>query len=251
MSPTAGYGAAAFGAGSLFSFAGNLMKKRVAVPEFKPIDSQAEQKKAVDANAANLPGAQSLASDVNRFNQAELMDALRSAIPNFDQIAENTNRLVQDFTAPGIPQDIQDLIRRKSTARAVEGGYGGSQAATNLELRNLGLTGLELASKKLGAAESWLGFARQNMVAPQFDVTSMFLTPQQQIALSVSERDKQFNRDFANNQISAAQHWRTLMGNEFVEFGSSLKGAGSGMIGSGMGGGGGGTSGGTGMTFRG
>ena len=178
-----GYGAAAFGAGSLFSFAGNLMKKRVAVPAFVPVNAQQQQMKAIQGNAEAMPELEKLGTSVNQYNQGELLDALRNAIPNYDKIAANAGKLVEDYTAPGIPKDIQDLIRRKSAARATEGGYAGSQAATNLELRNLGLTGLELANKKLGAAESWLGFARQNLVAPQFDVTKMFLTPQDQIKI--------------------------------------------------------------------
>lgn len=212
----------------LFSLVGGLIQKKPDVPEFKPVDAGAEQLKSISGNRAALTGASELAGSVNRFNQGELMDALRSAVPNYDQISANAGKLVEEFTAPGIPKDIQDLIRRKSTARAVEGGYGGSQAATNLELRNLGLTGLELASKKLGAAESWLGFARQNMVAPQFDVTSMFLTPQQQIGLAVSERDKQFNRDWSNEVNRANNAWETILGKEM----QSTEGQIVGMVGS-------------------
>ena len=169
---------------------GGLIQKRPNVPEFKPVDAQAEQIKAISGNQAALAKASELASGVNSANQDALLESLKKAIPGYEKISANASKLVEDYTAPGIPKDIQDLIRRKSTARALEGGFGGSQAATNLELRNLGLTGLELAGKKLGAAESWLGFARQNIMAPQFDVSSMFLSPQQQISLAVGERDK-------------------------------------------------------------
>lgn len=228
-----------FGAGSLFSFAGNLMKKRVAVPEFKPVDAQQEQLQAIQGNFAALPEAQALASQVNAFSQDQLLTALRGAIPRFDELNQRGSDLVAEFAAPGIPKDLQALIQRKSAAKSAAGGYAGSQSATNLEARDLGLTGLQLTGQKLSAIESWIGFAKQNTVAPMMDITSQFLRPQEQIALAVSERDKQFNRDFVNSQVTAAQHWRTLMGNEFVEFGGALKGAGSGMMGGGMGGGGG------------
>lgn len=231
-----GFGAALGGAGGLFSFAGNVMKKKVAVPEFKPVDAQAQQAKAIEGNLSNLPEAQRLASEVNTFSQDELIKQLRKAIPNYDELQKRGSEIVTEFSAPGIPKDIQDLIQRRSAAKSLGGGYGGSEAGKNLELRDLGLTGLELAGKKLSAIESWMNFAKSSATSPMMDVTSMFITPQQQISLAVSERDKQFNRDFASNQLQAAQHWRTYLGNEFVEFGGSLKGAGSGMMGGGMGG---------------
>ena len=106
------------------------------------------------------------------------------------------------------------MIQRKSASQALGGGYGGSQAHSNLTLRDLGLTGLDLAGKKLNAAESWLGFARRNIAAPQFDISSMFLTPQQQIGLSTSERDKQFNRDWSNEVNRANNAWETILGKE-------------------------------------
>ena len=233
-----GYGAALSAVGGLFSFAGNVMKKKVTVPIFNEVNAQAQQEKAIEGNLSALPEASRLASGVNEFNQAELLKQLRNAIPNYDQLQQRGSDIVTEFSAPGVPKDIQDLIQRKSSAKALGGGYGGSQSHTNLELRDLGLTGLELAGKKLNAIESWLGFAKQNAMAPMMDVTSMFITPQQQISLAVSERDKRFNRDFAASVLKAQQHWRTYMGNEFVEFGGTLKGVGAGMMGGGMGGGG-------------
>ena len=196
------------------SLIGGLIQKRPDVPEFKPVDAQAQQMKVISGNQAALPEAQKMASGINAANQDMLLENLRKAVPGYDKISANASKLVEDYTAPGIPKDIQDLIRRKSTARALEGGFGGSQAATNLELRNLGLTGLELAGKKLGAAESWLGFARQNIMAPQFDVSSMFLSPQQQISLAVGERDKQFNRAWSNEVNRANNAWETILGKE-------------------------------------
>lgn len=193
---------------------GGLIQKRPNVPEFKPVDAQAEQIKAISGNQAALAKASELASGVNSANQDALLESLKKAIPGYEKISANASKLVEDYTAPGIPKDIQDLIRRKSTARALEGGFGGSQAATNLELRNLGLTGLELAGKKLGAAESWLGFARQNIMAPQFDVSSMFLSPQQQLSVAIGERDKQFNRAWSNEVNRANNAWETVLGKE-------------------------------------
>jgi hypothetical protein len=198
----------------LFSLVGGLIQKRPDVPEFKQVDAQAEQMKAIGGNQAALPGASKLAGDINAANQDMLLANLRKAIPNYDKTMQNTSQMVADFAAPGVPKDLQDLIQRKSAAKAIGGGFGGSQAHTNLELRDLGLTGIDLAGKKLAAAESWLGFARQNAMAPQFDVSSMFLSPQQQINLAVGERDKQFNRDWSNEVNRANNAWETILGKE-------------------------------------
>lgn len=217
---------------------GGLIQKRPDVPEFKPVDAQAEQRKAISGNQSALPDAMKLAGDVNAFNQDQLLSALRKSIPNFDALQKRGSQIVEDFTAPGIPKDIQDLIQRRSAAKSLGGGYGGSEAAKNLELRDLGLTGLELAGKKMAALESWIGFARQNATSPMMDVSSMFIAPQQQIGLAVSERDKQFNRDWANEVNRANNAWETILGKEMQNTEGQIMSLASSVAGSYFGGGG-------------
>lgn len=212
----------------LMGLVGGLIQKRPDVPEFKPINAQEEQQKSITGNIAAFDNASQLASKVNAMNQQQLMDQLRASTPRYDELLKRGSDIVADFAAPGIPKDIQDLIQRKSTAKALAGGFAGSQAGTNLELRDLGLTGLQLAGQKMSAIEGWLGFARQAATAPTMDITSMFLTPQQQIGLAVSERDKQFNRDWSNEVNRANNAWETILGKEL----QSSEGQIMGMIGS-------------------
>lgn len=198
----------------VFSLIGGLIQKRPDVPEFQKVNAQGEQQKAIEGNIAAFDSASQLANKVNSLNQEQLMSQLRASTPRYDELMKRGSDIVAEFSAPGIPKDLQGLIQRKSAAKALSGGYAGSQAATNLELRDLGLTGLELAGKRMSAIESWLGFARQAATAPTMDVTSMFLSPQQQIGLAVSERDKQFNRDWSNSVNRANNAWETVLGKE-------------------------------------
>ena len=173
--------------------------KKAKVPALPPIDIDAEQRLATTANQNALPGLQNLAGGVNAFNQEQLDKMYNSALPGYDRIKNQVSDNLLSMTKGELPDDVINEIYRSSTSRATAGGFGGSALGRNLTSRDLGLTSLDLMGRGQDSAQKWLSSA----AAPQMDITSMFISPQQRIGMRMSERDTQFNRDWMDSQTSA------------------------------------------------
>lgn len=237
----AGIGTA--GAGSIISTLGNLLKKKAKVPEFKEVNAGQEAANAIRANTSNLQGAQELASRTNEFSQEELLKAIRSVVPNFDSLAGKVSQQIESQVSGKLPQEEINRIFRQTASSNVAGGTAGSGFGYNLTNRDIGRSVVDQIQIGIGNANQWLANTRQNLTAPQFDVTSMFITPAQQIAVTTQNNANRFNVDWLTNQVNAANATRTIVGNGINQFGASLGSMGSlgGIMGGGATGGGGGT----------
>ncbi len=178
-----------------------LLETKPKVPQFEAIDPKAVQSKAIADNLANFGAATELAGKTNQFNQQQLLSMLRAAIPNYDQIMSQGSGRVLSFLGGEIPGDVSSMVKRHAAEKGVAGGYGGSGMARNLAARDLGLTSLDITSKGLQAANQWL--SNNRTLAPITDASSMFFSPEQQLAHSVGERNSQFQRDYVNEQVDA------------------------------------------------
>lgn len=168
------------------------------VPAFVPVDAQAEQQKAIAGNAAALPGAEALASNVNTFNQSQLDNQLNQLFGGqYGSIKNTITGNIQSELSGQLPQDVQDAVLRNSAVKSLYGGFGSSGMAANLSARDLGLTSLQLTQTGLNSAESWMGSAAK---APLFDVSQMFISPTAQVQFAQSERDAKFQHDYIQDQ---------------------------------------------------
>lgn len=174
---------------------------RPKVPRFDAIDAQREQQRAIEGNIGALPEAERLATEVNQFNWDQIDKGIESQVPNYREILRKGGAAVEDFVSGRLPEDVQRLIAQRSAELATGRGTAGSQFANYSEARTLGLTSLDLIQRGLQSATAWLSAAQARR--PMFNVTSMFLSPEQQIAHAVSERDKRFQHDWMKAQIDA------------------------------------------------
>jgi len=231
----AGVATAAAGAG--ISTLGNLMKKKVNAPGYTPISTAEEIQKATQANLGVLGQAEQLAEKVNVGAQERLLQSLKSAIPGYEQMVGKTAENIQANLAGQIPEDVQRAIQRSTAARAVSGGFAGSQFGRNLTARDLGLTSLQLMNQGVQQSNQFLANARQNLTAPQFDVSNMFVSPAQQLQVTAQNKANMYQAEWLQRQLSAAQSWETIVGQGVNQFGQSLGSMGSlGGMGGGMGG---------------
>lgn len=225
-------------AGSGISFLGSLLQKKPEIPAYVPVDPAAEAAKATAGNTANLQGAENLASSVDSFNQGQMLAELRKAIPGYDSIASSAGSDIASFLKGQIPQDVSDLVNRSTAARAVSGGFGGTGLANNLTARDLGTTSVGLIGQGLDAASRWLQ-SQKNLTMPQnFDVSSMFISPAQQIANTRQNNTGAFQQAYATNLNNAAYDPSTLAGTALMQYGQSLEGMGASSAGGAAGGGG-------------
>lgn len=208
------------------------------VPQFKPVDANAEQLAAISGNTAALPGAEALASGVNTFNQAELEKMLAVALPGFQNIRSKIGQNISSLVSGQIPGDVAESVARNAAVKSLYSGYGGTGMARNLTARDLGLTSLDLTNKGLDSATRWLS---SSAVAPRFDVSSMFITPQTRINTAMFNTENQFNRDWLKNQVSAAPDpFMRALGQAFINDESSITSMAGSAAGAAGGGGGGG-----------
>jgi len=88
-----------------------------------------------------------------------------------------------------VPSDVQGAIGRRAAERSLFGGFGaGSQAGRNLELRDLGLTSLDIQNRGLANTGQFIQQQRNVATTPLFDITSTFLSPVQRVQIRAQER---------------------------------------------------------------
>lgn len=193
----------------------DLLLTKPTVPDFKPIDVGAEQLKAVGANKSALSGIEDIASKTNTFNQNEMERMLAQAIPGYAAIKSGVSGKILDMISGKIPDDVSAQIQNSGAARAIGGGFAGSGMSRNLVARDLGLTSLDQTRSGISAAQSWLGVMANQGTPKAFDLTSLFVTPGQEIQTDMSNNINQFNRDWMSNQNDAAFDVNTVLGKTF------------------------------------
>lgn len=178
---------------------GPIFGTKPSVPEIQQLELSDEQIKAIQANIAAAPEAARLAD----MTADQIEDLIRRTTPNFDTLTRGISSSIEDFTKGRIPKDVSETVMRSDAAKALAGGYGGTGMHSALVARDLGLTSLDLVMKGIGAAESWLN-ASQALYAPAMATyQNMFITPSQQAAFDVEERNTQFQRSWLKSQIKA------------------------------------------------
>lgn len=231
-------GIAAGAAGAGISTLGNLMKKKLNAPTYVPISTAEEAQRATAANLSVLGQAEELASKVNVGAQERLLQSLQAAIPGYESMVGQTAANIQANLEGRVPEDVQRALARAGAARGVSGGFSGTQFGRNLTARDLGLTSLQMMNQGVQQSNQFLANARQNLTAPQFDVSNMFISPAQQLQVTAQNKANMYQAEWLQRQLSAAQSWETIVGSGLNQFGQSLGSMGSlGGLGGGMGGG--------------
>ena len=173
------------------------------VPAWNNIDLGAEQQKAITANAAALPGAEALVSAANQFSQDQITKMLEQAIPGYSNIVGTTSQNIESELKGEIPTDVSQAVQSSAAARALGGGYAGTGMGRNLVARDLGLTSLDLTSKGLSSAESWMTTMNNLFRPSMIDVSSMFISPQQMFQADFQNQESAWNVNWLKNQVKA------------------------------------------------
>lgn len=226
--------------GSLSFFKGHKPK----VPEIPALNMELEQRKALTQNLAAFEDASKLGGQVNQFNLQQLQSMLEQISPGFRDMLAKGAPQVQSLLSGEIPKDVAEAVKRNTAYQSLAGGFSGSGMSRNLEARDLGLTSLDIIGKGFDAASRWI--ASVGSVTPQqFNVASMFLTPQQRIDASMQEKSLQFQRNWLRSRVnaapspSAAAFGNTLdfLADTFIPIAAGAAGGGGGGMMGGMGGG--------------
>jgi len=163
----------------------------------------AKQKKKGMMNIANTPGldlgaqigesaslapqTQALEAQRNVFNREQMQAMLEASIPGYGEMQKQRGTTALSLLRGELPQDVAEQVARRSATRAVAGGYGGSQAGTNLTARDLGRTSLDLM--RLGSQEA------QGLISgtPMAQPVNFMFTPADIAGLRSSERTQKLS----------------------------------------------------------
>ena len=184
---------------------------------------------------ANLPGlklgdiygdvgssagqAEGLETRRNEFARQELRRMLGETIPGYEEGQAQRSRTALSLMRGEIPADVQEMISRSSAARAVGGGFGGSQFGRNLTARDLGRTSLDLMN--LGGQQ----FAGILGTTPRPEMANLMLNPTQIMSLRSTERTQKMGAMKDAAQTAGATE---TMAKTLSDMGGSMMGGGGG-----------------------
>lgn len=153
------------------------------IPPPETVNWMQELENVIGSNTNNLPAIFNLGNQANLFNVNQAVRGYEKIQPYFKQNQELIGRNVASFARGELPSDVVSSIGRASASRGFQGGFGmgasGGGAGTalgGLNLRNLGLTSLQLSQGGTQMAMQ----ANQNAAAMTpglFDPSSMFMSP--------------------------------------------------------------------------
>lgn len=181
--------------------AAGLGPKKPDVPGYKPVDVQAEQSKAIAGNLAALPGAEAISSNLNLFNAQQLQSLLGMAMPNYAGIQKQTSQDILDMLQGKIPDAAQ--VSARAASKAVAGGYGGSEAARNLTLRDLNIDTLKYTDAGLTAANRWVQTSASVGVPQMYNPAGQLATLPDYLRTAQFNTENQWNRDWLASRVAA------------------------------------------------
>jgi hypothetical protein len=177
-----------------------IFGEKVKTPEFTSVDIDATQEGAADANIGIIPKASRLALSQQKADQATLLQGLRSAIPDYDEMVSGERSIIADMMAGKLPN--RDRIVDLRAAQHL--GQAGSEFARYGTARDLGISELDLMTQGLGQARAFKQQQAQVGMAQPMSVGYMFQTPQQRLAHLTSERNMEFQRNMFDAKMKAA-----------------------------------------------
>lgn len=193
---------------------GGLIQKKPDMPGFQKVEAGAEQQKAISSNISALPDLEKLVSQYTDFTSDERLKQLNKFIPGYSDVIKKEGEQISNLLQGKLPAGVQDTISRRAAELGVTQGTSGSDFQKFGELRELGLTSLNAITMGFDAASRWMSSAEK---PAQFDFSSMFLTPQQQIGLDVGERNLQFQHDWAQELLNMQYDPRNIIGSSLIQ----------------------------------
>lgn len=181
------------------------------IPFPETVDWQETIRNVIGTNTNNLPEIFNLANRTNQFNVNQAVRGYSTVQPYFKQLQEQIGRNALSFARGELPGDVTSSIGRAAASRGFANGIGmGSRgggfntALGGLNLRNLGLTSLQLSQGGTQMAMD-VNSRAAAMTPSLFDPSSMMMSPN--AALGISQFNAGVFNDWnrANTQIANAE----------------------------------------------
>lgn len=176
---------------------------------------------ALNFGQNNFGAAANLARMNNRANVVEAQRQYRSMQPYFDQLQRQLGQNALSYSQGNLPADVVQSIGKAAAQRGLQGGFGmgargagGGTALSSLNLRNLGLTSLDLS--KFGSQLAMNAGIQAKQLSPGLtDPMSLLISPQQAVGYEYQNVGIQNEADRYWNMLQNRAMWdNTTAGNQ-------------------------------------
>lgn len=153
------------------------------------------------------------ANSQNQFNLAQAKRNYRSMQPYFDQLQGQVGRNALSFSQGQLPADVVASIGRAAASRGIQGGFGAGanagqagSALSNLNLRQLGLTSLDLS--KYGTDLAMRANSQAQQLSPQLaSLDTQLLNPALGMGYASGNIDKINESNRYWNELQNKAEW--------------------------------------------
>lgn len=119
------------------------------------VDARRAGEIALNFNTANAGRFGELADRMNLDAVETRKKMLTSIDPRWEEMRDQADRLNSAMMAGEVSPDIQRNLARTAAFKALQGGFSGSAAASNLSARDLGITSLQLSQQGQQNSMAW------------------------------------------------------------------------------------------------
>jgi hypothetical protein len=173
---TGGFSSTSTGIGANRGLAGSdVFGSKPATPNL-----QQSQLDAILANLGNFGDIANLSGRTNQFNQGEVLEQLRRAVPGYDAITAQQSANILDMLNGRLPPEVLRALQEQSAAYGVSSGTLGSGFQANQGLRNLGLNALEYMNQGAQLANQTLANRSSIATSPILNPATSFISPEAQ-----------------------------------------------------------------------
>jgi hypothetical protein len=169
------------------------------VPDAPEVDTTKAQRDATRGNLKNLGDIERLGTATNDVTARQFAAFMEKLVPGFSSISGKIAENIKSQVSGELPADVRRMLSRTAAEKGIARGTSGSEFEDYGELRDLGLTSLEITNKGLDTMTRWMSMINQS--APTFNSTSMFVTPAQRIASEQWNEVNRYQTQFLKNQI--------------------------------------------------
>jgi hypothetical protein len=207
---------------SLLSGLFNKQKAARPVPfntDYKPVDPQAEQRRAIQGNIDESDSIEQLLSRADRYTQGQANSLMEMAVPGYAKTAEKFMRLAGDNidNRYSVPKEVSDNLTRIAAERGINTGVRGQAGDFSL-LRDLGVNMLDYGDRQVNQAQSLLStIAGLSPRVSPMSPLSFYVMPGQQTGVAQGNQQTQLGIDQikhgvaqgGENAKTAASNWNT------------------------------------------
>jgi hypothetical protein len=181
------------------------------IPNPETVDWRNILEQVQNTNYNTLPMNFATANKVNQFQQNQFLRGANKIQPYFSQLQEQIGRNALSFSKGELPADVTGSIGRAAASRGFASGIAGgargggfNTALGSLNLRNLGLTSLDLSKFGTGVGMQ-VNQNASNMLPNLFDPASQMISPQLGIGSAFNNAGIINDWNKANTMIANAE----------------------------------------------